>query len=75
MNRNARRKITLNSGSVEENFKFIVEQLLLSERVIVNGLPAKILTGDIDLIKTVNRKDLNYTLEFEYAYDEVSTIY
>jgi hypothetical protein len=75
MNRNARRKVTLNSGSVEENFKFIIEQLLLSERVIVNGLPAKILTGDIDLIKTVNRKDLNYTLEFEFAYDEVSTIY
>lgn len=75
MNRNARRKITLNSGSVEENFKFIMEQLLLSERVMVNGLPAKILTGDIDLIKTVNKKDLNYTLEFEFAYDEVSTIY
>lgn len=75
MNRNARRKITVNSGSVEENFKFILEQLLLSERVIVNGLPAKILTSDIDLIKTVNRKDLNYTLEFEFAYDEISTIY
>ena len=75
MNRNARRKITVNSGSVDENFKLILEQLLLSERVMVNGLPAKILTNDAELYKIVNKKDLNYTLEFEYAYDEVSTIY
>lgn len=75
MNRNARRKITVNSGSVDENFKLILEQLLLSERVMVNGLPAKILTNDIELFKIVNKKDLNYTLDFEFAYDEVSTIY
>lgn len=75
MNRNARRKITVNSGSVDENFKLILEQLLLSERVMVNGLPAKILTNDIELYKIVNKKDLNYTLDFEFAYDEVSTIY
>jgi Zn-finger domain-containing protein len=75
MNRNARRKITVNSGSVDENFKLILEQLLLSERVMVNGLPAKIVTNDAELYKIVNKKDLNYTLEFEYAYDEVSTIY
>ena len=75
MNRNARRKITVNSGSVDENFKLILEQLLLSERVMVNGLPAKIVTNDAELFKIVNKKDLNYTLEFEYAYDEVSTIY
>ena len=75
MNRNARRKITVNSGSVDENFKLILEQLLLSERVMVNGLPAKILTNDAELYKIVNKKDLNYTLDFEFAYDEVSTIY
>lgn len=75
MNRNARRKITVNSGSVDENFKLILEQLLLSERVMVNGLPAKILTNDIELFKIVNKKDLNYTLDFEFAYDEVSTVY
>jgi hypothetical protein len=75
MNRNARRKITVNSGSVDENFKLILEQLLLSERVMVNGLPAKILTNDIELFKIVNKKDLNYTIDFEFAYDEVSTIY
>lgn len=75
MNRNARRKITVNSGSVDENFKLILEQLLLSERVMVNGLPAKILTNDIELFKIVNKKDLNYTLDFEFSYDEVSTIY
>ena len=75
MNRNARKKITVNSGSVDENFKLILEQLLLSERVMVNGLPAKILTNDIELFKIVNKKDLNYTLDFEFAYDEVSTVY
>ena len=75
MNRNARRKITVNSGSVDENFKLILEQLLLSERVMVNGLPAKILTNDTELYKIVNKKDLNYTLDFEFSYDEVSTVY
>jgi hypothetical protein len=75
MNRNARRKITVNSGSVDENFKFIIEQLMLSERIMVNNLPAKILTNDADLFKIVNKKDLNYTLDFEFAYDEVTTVY
>jgi hypothetical protein len=75
MNRNARRKITVNSGSVDENFKFIIEQLMLSERIMVNNLPVKILTNDADLFKIVNKKDLNYTLDFEYAYDEVATVY
>jgi len=75
MNRNARRKITVNSGSVDENFKFIIEQLMLSERIMVNNLPAKILTNDADLFKIVNKKDLNYTLDFEFAYDEVATVY
>jgi hypothetical protein len=75
MNRNARRKITVNSGSVDENFKFIIEQLILSERIMVNNLPAKILTNDDDLFKIVNKKDLNYTLDFEFAYDEVATVY
>jgi hypothetical protein len=75
MNRNARRKITVNSGSVDENFKLIIEQLMLSERIMVNNLPAKILTNDADLFKIVNKKDLNYTLEFEFAYDEVATVY
>lgn len=75
MNRNARRKITVNSGSVDENFKLIIEQLMLSERIMVNNLPVKILTNDADLFKIVNKKDLNYTLDFEYAYDEVSTVY
>jgi hypothetical protein len=75
MNRNARRKITVNSGSVDENFKFIIEQLMLSERIMVNNLPAKILTNDVELFKIVNKKDLNYTLDFEFAYDEVATVY
>ena len=75
MNRNARRKITVNSGSVDENFKLIIEQLMLSERIMVNNLPAKILTNDADLFKIVNKKDLNYTLDFEFAYDEVATVY
>lgn len=75
MNRNGRKRITVNSGSVDENFKLIIEQLMLSERIMVNNLPAKILTNDADLFKIVNKKDLNYTLEFEYAYDEVATVY
>ena len=75
MNRNGRKKITVNSGSVDEGFKIIVEQILMSERVMVNGLPAKATTSDIDFIKTVNRKDLNYTLEFEFTYDESATVY
>lgn len=75
MNRNGRKKITVNSGSVDESFKIIVEQILMSERIMVNGLPAKVLSNDIDFYKIVNKKDLNYTLEFEFSYDESATVY
>ena len=75
MNRNGRKRITVNSGSVDENFKLIIEQLMMSERIMVNNLPAKVLNSDADFIKIVNRKDINYTLEFEFCYDEATTVY
>lgn len=93
-NTNGKRRLTINSGFVEENFKEVMEQIMLSEYVLVvtqekstvvkdgntydyvinNGAVAvNIATNSLVKRKEVNDKLINYTLDIEYAFDELNT--
>ena len=93
-NTNGKRRLTINSGFVEEEFKEVMEQLLLSEYVLVvtqeastvvksgstytytanNGSVAvNVATSSLTKQKEVNEKLINYTLDIEYAFDELNT--
>ncbi len=73
-NVNASQKIKVNTGSVTENYYDILTDLIMSERILVNGLPATIKTKGLSKLKGVNTKDSNYTLEFEYAYNTINNV-
>jgi hypothetical protein len=73
-NANGKESIKGNSGWVEENFSVQVQELLLSERILVDNKPAKMKTRNADLVKHINQNLINYTLEFDFAYDAINTV-
>lgn len=93
-NTNGKRRLTLNSGFVAEEFKDVMEQLLLSEYVLVvtsdkrtvvksgstytytagNGAVAvNVATNSVTKKKSVNEKLIEYSLDLEYAFDELNS--
>jgi hypothetical protein len=73
-NQNGKQSIKVNSGWVEEDFKDNLKQLILSEKVLVDEKPAILKTKSIELNKSINTKQINYSLEFEFAYDLINSI-
>ncbi len=73
-NQNGTQTIKVNSGWVEEDFKDNLKQLMLSEKVLVDEKPAILKTKSIELNKSLNTKQINYSLEFEFAYDLINSI-
>lgn len=73
-NTNGKRTIKTNTGWVNENYKQVIEELLLSEVIRVNGSPAMLKTKSVDKIKHINQKTINYQMEFEMAYDIINSI-
>lgn len=76
-NANGIRKYIMNTGWVDESYGEVMQELLLSERVIwVNGnkrVPAKVNTKSINKQKNINNKTINYQIEIELAFDVIQT--
>lgn len=73
-NTNAKRTIKANTGWVEEDYKNTMQELLLSETIRVNNKPATLKTKSLDKQKAINNKTINYTMEFEMAYDVINSV-
>lgn len=73
-NTNAKRVIKVNTGWVNENYKQIIEEILLSEVIRINRYPATLRTKSIEKFKSINTKTINYQMEFEMAYDVINSI-
>lgn len=70
--------ITLNTGFVSEQMDEVINQLTLSPYIWgeINSeiIPLKIVTTDQTRKTHLNDKLINYTVEFEYAYDSINNI-
>jgi hypothetical protein len=73
-NANGKKTIRVNTDWVSESFKEVIQQLMLSERILINKLPAKLNTKNTELFKSINTHMINYQLEFEYAYDVINSV-
>ena len=75
MNANGNESIRCNTGWVDEFFgTSTLKELLLSERILLNGKPVKMKTKGFETQKHINEKLINYTLEFENAYDIINNV-
>jgi hypothetical protein len=68
-NTNGKTRTTLNTGFIEEDYKETIKDLMMSERVMLNGSPVNVVTNSMTLQKRVNDKTINYTIEVEEAFD------
>jgi len=64
----------VNTGWVDEDFSSNLQQLLLSERILLDGKPVKMKTKDLDKQKNINTKQINYVLEFESSTDLINNV-
>ena len=77
-NVNSRNTLTLNTGFVDQNYDETIEDILMSEYVAVytnsNWVSAVPNRGSIEYQKSVNTKLINYTMSFDFAFDERSLV-
>jgi hypothetical protein len=73
-NTNGKKSIKVNTGWVKETWKEVLKQIMLSERILIDNKPAKINTKSTELFKQINTKQINYSLEFEFAYDVINSV-
>jgi hypothetical protein len=73
-NTNGKKVVKLNTGWVEESFKDTIQEMLLSEVIRINGLPAILRTKSVEKFKSINTKNINYQIEFEMSYDVINSI-
>ena len=73
--------ITMNTGYIDESFNEVFRQLMLSEQVwmtrltdIEEILPLRPKTQSLQFKTRTNDKLVNYTVEFDFAFDKINTI-
>jgi hypothetical protein len=77
-NVNSRNSLTLNTGFVDQDYDETIKDILMSEYVAVlengNWIAVQPERGSIEYQKHINQKLINYTLTFNYAFDERSLV-
>ena len=66
-NSNGIESIKVNTGWVPESYSEVIKQLTFSESIRLDGKPVNINTKSIDLFKAINERNINYTIDFNYA--------
>ena len=77
-NKNGYKSITVNTGFVDESFNLLLEEMMLSEKMylIIDDVvePVNLNTSSVELKASVNDKLINYTMDFDFAYDNLNNI-
>jgi len=73
-NVNAIESIKCNTGWVDEGYSEVMKELMLSEKVLLDGVPVKLRTKSTKLYKHINDKLINYEVEFEYSHEMLNYI-
>ena len=77
-NVNSRNTLSLNTGFVDQDYDETIEDILMSEYVAVytnsNWVSAVPNRGTIEYQKSINTKLINYTMSFDFAFDERSLV-
>jgi hypothetical protein len=73
-NANGKKSIKVNTGWVAESWNDVLKQIMLSERILIDNKPAKINSKSTELFKHINTNQINYSLDFEFAYDVINSV-
>ena len=74
----SKKSLTLNTGFLKEEYNETIRQLMQSEDVWIrdgnNTLPVAIKDSSFNYKTHLNDKLVNYTVQFEYAFDGINTV-
>lgn len=73
-NVNGNQSVKLSSGFVPENYSDLIQDLLLSETVLLDGLPVKVKTQATTLKTSLIDRNINYEIEFDYAFNLINNV-
>jgi len=73
LNHNGTQKIRMNTGFVNESHFQLMQDLLLSEVVLIDNKPATVKSNTLDYKKRLDGL-INYEIEFEYAYNLIQNV-
>lgn len=69
-----KQKIKCNTGWVNENYSELIQDLLLSEIVLLDSKPAIVKSQSFDIKTHLKDKNINYEIEFEYNYGLINDV-
>jgi hypothetical protein len=67
-------KIKCNTGWVDENYSDLIQDLLLSEVVLLDNKPAIVKSQSFDIKTHLKDKNINYEIEFEYNFGLINDV-
>lgn len=67
-------KIKCNTGWVDENYSELIQDLLLSEVVLLDNKPVIVKSQSFDIKTHLKDKNINYEIEFEYNYGLINDV-
>jgi hypothetical protein len=73
-NKQGNKKIKCNTGWVDENYFELIQDLLLSEVVLLNNEPAIVKSQSADFKTHLKDKNINYEIEFEYSFGLINDV-
>ena len=66
--------IKCNTGWVDENYSELIQDLLLSEVVLLDNKPAIVKSQSFDIKTHLKDKNINYEIEFEFNYGLINDV-
>jgi len=73
-NTNATQKTTLNTGFVREGYSEVIQQLMLSEKVLLDGVPVNVDTKSVEKFTHINDNNINYKIDFLHSYNLINYV-
>lgn len=73
-NNQGKQSIKCNTGWVDENYFELIQDLLLSDTILIDDKPVTIKSKSMDKKTYIKDKNINYTIDFQYAYGLINDI-
>lgn len=73
-NQQGKQKIKCNTGWVDENYFELIQDLLLSDTVLLDNKPVMVKTQSSEYKTSLKDKNINYEIEFEYNFGLINDV-